>query len=196
MDVTIKMFRQIKDCPISRWWKMSIICFTIFILIYWLRSYISNNLTTRYLTNTVVYWVKQTWSFSCIVTQSSCITSALIPGPTLFILALMTVFPLAADGEFGLYNMMQKNWKMTETLTCGYSYDSTQRDISNEYQHDRVYMFFLNCLYFSTMDENSLSMERVKLTSLTTWTSLTVMLYYLNLLIPHYRQLHPNTHTL
>ena len=31
---------------------------------------------------------------------------------------------------------------MTETLTNGYSYESTQRELSNEYQQDRVYMVF------------------------------------------------------
>ena len=29
---------------------------------------------------------------------------------------------------------------MTETLANGYSYDSTQRGLSNEYQHDMVYI--------------------------------------------------------
>ena len=31
---------------------------------------------------------------------------------------------------------------MTETLAYGYSSESTQRELSNEYQHDRVWMFF------------------------------------------------------
>ena len=31
---------------------------------------------------------------------------------------------------------------MTETLGYGYSSESTQRDLSNEYQHDRVWMIF------------------------------------------------------
>ena len=31
---------------------------------------------------------------------------------------------------------------MTETLANGYSYESTQRELSNEYQHDRVSMVF------------------------------------------------------
>ena len=33
---------------------------------------------------------------------------------------------------------------MTETLAHGYSSESTQHELSNEYQHDRVYMFFQN----------------------------------------------------
>ena len=32
----------------------------------------------------------------------------------------------------------------TETLAYGYSYESTQRELSNEYQHDRVLMIFKN----------------------------------------------------
>ena len=31
---------------------------------------------------------------------------------------------------------------MTETLAHGYSYERTQRELSNEYQYDRVSMFF------------------------------------------------------
>ena len=38
--------------------------------------------------------------------------------------------------------MMQKSWKMTETLANGYSSESTQRELSNEYQYDRVLMIF------------------------------------------------------
>ena len=33
---------------------------------------------------------------------------------------------------------------MTESLTYGYSSESIQREISNEYQHDRVKMVFKN----------------------------------------------------
>ena len=33
---------------------------------------------------------------------------------------------------------------MNETLANGYSSKSTQRELSNEYQHDRVWMFFKN----------------------------------------------------
>ena len=36
--------------------------------------------------------------------------------------------------------MMQNIWKMTETLANGYSSESTQGELSNEYQHDRVQM--------------------------------------------------------
>ena len=37
-----------------------------------------------------------------------------------------------------------KTWKMTETLANGYSYESAQRELSNEYQLDRVQMVFKN----------------------------------------------------
>ena len=37
--------------------------------------------------------------------------------------------------NFDKYKMMQKNFKMTETW---YSSESTQWELSNEYQHDRV----------------------------------------------------------
>ena len=40
--------------------------------------------------------------------------------------------------KFRQYKLMKKNWKMTETLTHGYSYENTRQELSNEYQHDRV----------------------------------------------------------
>ena len=33
---------------------------------------------------------------------------------------------------------------MTETLANGYSSENTRRELSNEYQHDRVSMVFIN----------------------------------------------------
>ena len=39
---------------------------------------------------------------------------------------------------------IKKQQKMTETLANGYSYESTRRERSNEYQHDRVSMVFKN----------------------------------------------------
>ena len=36
------------------------------------------------------------------------------------------------------YKMIKKTWEITETLAYGYSSESTQRELSNEYQHDRV----------------------------------------------------------
>ena len=40
--------------------------------------------------------------------------------------------------------MMQKCFKITETLRQRYSSESTQREQSNEYQHDKVWMAFKN----------------------------------------------------
>ena len=40
--------------------------------------------------------------------------------------------------------MMQKTWKIIKTLANGYSSKSTQRELSYEYQHDRVSMVFKN----------------------------------------------------
>ena len=41
-------------------------------------------------------------------------------------------------GSLANTKMMQKTWKMIETLAYGYSSESTQRELSNEYQHNRV----------------------------------------------------------
>ena len=40
--------------------------------------------------------------------------------------------------NFANTKQMQKNWKMTEILAYGYSSESTQWEISNEYQHGMV----------------------------------------------------------
>ena len=45
--------------------------------------------------------------------------------------------PYAAGSWFAQYKMMQTTFKMTETLAHGYSSESTQWELSNEYQHDR-----------------------------------------------------------
>ena len=34
--------------------------------------------------------------------------------------------------------IMQKTWKMTETLAHGYSSESTQQELPNDYQNDMV----------------------------------------------------------
>ena len=46
--------------------------------------------------------------------------------------------PIAAGGKKSLK-------KMTETLAYGYLSESTQRELSKEYQHDRVLTIFKNC---------------------------------------------------
>ena len=39
-------------------------------------------------------------------------------------------------------DVCKKKLKMTETLANGYSFESTQRGLFNEYQHDQVSMVF------------------------------------------------------
>ena len=51
----------------------------------------------------------------------------------------MNINPYAAGSYFCQYKIMQKTWKITETLANGYSSKSTQWGLSNEYQHDRVF---------------------------------------------------------
>ena len=50
------------------------------------------------------------------------------------------IYPYAAGGyKFGQFKIMLKNTlKMIETLANWYLSESTQRDLSNEYQHDMV----------------------------------------------------------
>ena len=50
----------------------------------------------------------------------------------------MYLNPYAAGCLFCQYKMMQKTWKNTGTLANGYSSESTQEELSNDYQHDRV----------------------------------------------------------
>ena len=57
--------------------------------------------------------------------------------------------------------MMQKTWKITETLAYGYSPESTQRELSDEYQHDRVNLGgYQKCLPPYALDKSSLSIRR------------------------------------
>ena len=56
---------------------------------------------------------------------------------------------------------MQKTRKITETLPNGYSSESTQRELSNEYQHDMVKMFFKDFCVFCALSECALSIVRV-----------------------------------
>ena len=57
--------------------------------------------------------------------------------------------------------MMQKTCKMIETLAHGHSSQSAQRELSNEYQNDRVLIFFKS-LRPCALGESSLSIGRVK----------------------------------
>ena len=61
---------------------------------------------------------------------------------------------------------MQKTWKMTETLTNGYSSENTKRELSNEYQHDRVFIFLpLNKSCLSIGKVNPFTSAEAKLSS-------------------------------
>ena len=50
---------------------------------------------------------------------------------------------------------------MTETMENWYSFDGTQREPPNEYQHDRVKMIFIIFCFFVQLDKSNLS-SRVK----------------------------------
>ena len=48
---------------------------------------------------------------------------------------------------------------MTKTLAHEYSSESTQRELSNEYQHDRVYMVFENLCVLLLRTKVALALE-------------------------------------
>ena len=48
---------------------------------------------------------------------------------------------------------------MTETLANGYSYEVTQREPSNEYQHDRVKMVFKNLCVLVLLEKVASALE-------------------------------------
>ena len=52
---------------------------------------------------------------------------------------------------------------MIETLANGYSSVSTQRELSNEYEHNRVKMVFKNILHICALVESSLGIGRVNI---------------------------------
>ena len=51
---------------------------------------------------------------------------------------------------------------MTETLAYGYSSESTQRELSNEYQYDRVWMVFKNLCILVLWMKVALAIEGLK----------------------------------
>ena len=53
-----------------------------------------------------------------------------------------------------------KKWKMAETLEHSYLSESTQWELSNEYQHGRALMVFIN-LRVHVLNETNLSIGRV-----------------------------------
>ena len=58
--------------------------------------------------------------------------------------------------------MMPKKRKLTETLANGYSSESTQRELSNEYQHDRVKMIFIIFWFFVHWTKVALALEGLR----------------------------------
>ena len=56
---------------------------------------------------------------------------------------------------------LQNDAKITKTLANGYSSESTQRELSNEYQHDRVWIFFQKSLNPCALDKSTLCIGRV-----------------------------------
>ena len=52
-----------------------------------------------------------------------------------------------------------KTLKMTETLAYGYPSESTEQELSNEYQHDRVWMVFKNLYILDLWMEVDLALE-------------------------------------
>ena len=63
----------------------------------------------------------------------------------------------------GRYKMMRKSRRITVTLVNWYSSKSTQRELSNEYQHDQVLMVFKNLCVVVLWTKGSVSSVRVKL---------------------------------
>ena len=57
---------------------------------------------------------------------------------------------------------MKKAKKITETLSNGYSSESTQQELSNEYQHDRGVDAFQKSFRPRALDKSNLSIGRVK----------------------------------
>ena len=55
--------------------------------------------------------------------------------------------------------MIQKNFKMTETLARGYSSESAQQQLSNKYQHNRVKMVFKNLCILVLWTKVALALE-------------------------------------
>ena len=52
---------------------------------------------------------------------------------------------------------------MTETLAHGYLSESTQRELSSEYQHEKGLYGFQEALHLCALDESSLSIGRVEI---------------------------------
>ena len=58
--------------------------------------------------------------------------------------------------------MTQKSWKIIETWANGYSSESTQQELSKEYQHDRVKMIFKNLYFLVLRMKIASALERLR----------------------------------
>ena len=57
---------------------------------------------------------------------------------------------------------------MTETLAHGYSSENTQQELFNEYQHDRVSMFFKHLCVLVLWTKVALALEGLNLVKMIT----------------------------
>ena len=64
---------------------------------------------------------------------------------------------------------------MTETLANGYSSESTQRELSNEYQHGRVLMVFKNVCFLVIWTKVALALYGLR-----SYTQVVVVPYYIS----------------
>ena len=70
--------------------------------------------------------------------------------------------------NFGQEEMLQKTLKKkTETLAHGYSSESAQRELLNEYQHDRVFDIFQKSLRPGALDKSSRNIAEATFTQST-----------------------------
>ena len=60
--------------------------------------------------------------------------------------------------------MMQKNFEMTEPLARGYSSESSQQELSNQYQQDRFQIFFKNLCVLVLWPKVALALEGLTVT--------------------------------
>ena len=58
---------------------------------------------------------------------------------------------------------MQKTLKVIETLAHGYSSESSQRELSNEYQHNRVYTIYKNLCILVLWTKVASALEGLKI---------------------------------
>ena len=61
-----------------------------------------------------------------------------------------------------IQNDAKKPEKMAETLAHRYSSDSSQRELSSEYQHDRVLMVFKNLCILALWTKVASALEELK----------------------------------